>query len=103
MPSVYLKIYMTEKQRHDGQLLYEWLLDEARKIGIEGGSVFRSVAGYGRYGQHHDETFFELAGELPIQIEFVLDAMLADKYIAKLQPHHLNLFYVQYSVNIGYL
>ena len=103
MVSVCLKIYMTGKQRHSGQLLYEWLLDEAKKIGIEGGSVFRSIAGYGRHGQHHDETFFELAGELPIQVEFVLDAVLAEKYITKLQLHHLNLFYVQYSVNIGHL
>ncbi len=103
MSSVCLKIYMTEKQRHNSQLLYEWLLDEARKIGIEGGSVFRSIAGYGRHGQHHDEMFFELAGELPIQVEFVLDTVLADKYIEKLQLHRLNLFYMQYSVNIGYL
>ncbi len=103
MASVCLKIYMTEKQRHSGQLLYEWLLDEARKIGIEGGSVFRSIAGYGRHGQHHDESFFELAGELPIQVEFVLDAVLAEKYIAKLQPHHLNLFYVQYVVEVRHL
>lgn len=103
MPSICLKIYMTEKQRHNDQLLYEWLLDEARKIGIEGGSVFRSIAGYGRHGQHHDETFFELAGELPIQVEFVLDAHLADEYISMLQPHHLNLLYVRYSVDAGCL
>ena len=103
MPSVCLKIYMTEKQRHNGQLLYEWLLDEARKVGIEGGSVFRSIAGYVRHGQHHDETFFELAGELPIKVEFVLDEQLANEYIAMLQPHHLNLFYVRYSVDAGCL
>lgn len=101
MSSVCLKIYMTEKQRHNDQLLHEWLLDEARKIGIKGGSVFRSIAGYGRHGSHHDESFFELAGELPIQVEFVLDAQLADEYIAMLQPHHLNLFYVRYSVDVG--
>ena len=103
MPSVSLRIYMTEKQRHNGQLLYEWLLDEARKMGIEGGSVFRSIAGYGWHGQLHDETFFELAGELPIQVEFVLQAQLADEYIAMLQPLDLKLFYARYSVGIGYL
>ena len=94
---------MTEKQRHNDQLLHEWLLDEARKIGIEGGSVFRSISGYGRHGSHHDESFFELAGELPIQVEFVLDTVLADKFIAMAQLHHLNLFYVRYVVDVGYL
>jgi uncharacterized protein len=103
MSSDCLKFYLTEKQRHNGKLLYEWLLEEARKIGIEGGSVFRSIAGYGRHGQMHDESFFELAGELPIQVEFVLDAELADKFIAILQSHQLNLFYMRYSVISGYL
>ena len=103
MSSVCLKIYMTEKQRHNDQLLHDWLLDEARKIGIEGGSVFRSIAGYGRHGRLHDESFFELAGELPIQVEFVLDEMQAEELIAIVQSYDLNLFYLRYSVDVGYL
>ena len=103
MSNVCLKIYVIEKQRYNEQLLYEWLLDEARKIGIHGGSVFRSIAGYGRHGLHHDESFFELAGEMPIQVEFILDAQLADNFMAMLQPLNLNLFYVRYSVNVGYM
>mgnify|MGYP000554306618 FL=1 len=103
MSSVCLKIYMTEKQRHNDQLLHEWLLDEARKIGIEGGSVFRSIAGYGRHGRLHDDSFFELAGELPIQVEFVLEDMKANELMMNLQVHQLNLFYMQYPVVIGHL
>ncbi len=103
MSSVCLKFYLTEKQRHNGKLLYEWLLEEAKKMGVEGGSVFRSIAGYGRHGQMHDESFFELAGELPIQVEFVLEAQQADKFVAMLQSHQLNLFYMRYSVTSGYL
>jgi len=103
MPSVCLKFYLTEKQRHNGKILYEWLLEEAKKMDFEGGSVFRSIAGYGRHGQMHDESFFELAGELPIQVEFVLDTELADKFIAMLQSHQLNLVYMRYSVTSGYL
>ena len=103
MSSVCLKIYMTEKQRHNDQLLHEWLLDEARKIGIEGGSVFRSIAGYGRHGRLHDDSFFELAGELPIQVEFVLEDMKANELMVNLQVHQLNLFYMQYPVVIGHL
>lgn len=103
MSSVCLKIYMTEKQHHNDQLLYDWLLDEAKKIGVEGGSVFRSITGYGRHGRLHDERFFELAGELPIQVELVLDEMKADELIAIVQSYDLNLFYLRYSVDVGYL
>jgi len=101
MQSVYLKFYLTEKQHHDGALLYEWLLEEAKKLGVPGGSAFRAIAGFGRHGRMHEETFFELAGELPVQVEFVLDAVLADKLLGALRTHKLNLFYVRYAVEAG--
>ncbi|MBI3901399.1 MAG: DUF190 domain-containing protein [Nitrosomonadales bacterium] len=101
MQSVYLKFYVTEKHHHDGKLLYEWLLEQARKLDVPGGSVFRAIAGYGRHGRLHEDSFFELAGELPVQIEFVLDAALADKLLEALRAHKLNLFYVCYAVEAG--
>lgn len=103
MNNVYLKFYVAEKQRHNGTLLYEWLLEEARKVGASGGTAFRSIAGFGRHGRMHEETFFELAGELPVQVEFVLDAALADKLMDDLRVHKLNLFYVRYAVDAGVL
>ena len=101
MMSVYLKFYVAEKQRHDGKLLYEWLLEEAKKIGAPGGFSFRAIAGFGRHGRMHEETFFELAGELPVQVEFVMEAALADKLMDDLRTHKLNLFFVRYAVESG--
>lgn len=103
MQSVYLKFYVTEKQRHDGVLLYEWLLEKAKALGLPGGSVFRAVAGFGRHGRLHEESFFELAGELPVQVEFILSAELADKLLTALRAHKLSLFYVRYAVESGVL
>jgi len=103
MQSVYLKFYVTEKQRHDGALLYEWLLEEAKKLGLPGGSAFRASAGFGRHGRLHEESFFELAGELPVQVEFILEAALADKLLGALRAHKLDLFYVRYAVESGVL
>ena len=101
MQSVYLKFYVSEKQRHDGKMLYEWLLEEAKRQGMPGGSVFRAIAGYGRHGHLHEETFFELAGELPLQIEFVLEADKAEHLLSSLRSQNLNLFYVRYPVETG--
>jgi uncharacterized protein len=103
MSTVCLKVYLNEKQRHGGMLLYEWLLNEAQRTGVKGGSVFKSVAGFGRHGLMHEESFFELAGELPILVEFVLDKSLADNFIDALRAQKLNLFYTCYSVESGYL
>ena len=96
-----LKFYVSEKQRHNGSLLYEWLLEEARKLGVPGGSAFRAVAGFGRHGRLHKETFFELAGELPLQVEFILDTELAEKMLELVRLHKLNLFYLRHAVETG--
>lgn len=103
MQHIYLKFYTTEKQRHDGTVFHEWLLKEAKKLGLPGGSVFRAIAGFGRHGHLHDESFFELAGEMPVQVEFILDAALADKFLEKLRTYKLDLFFVRYAVESGIL
>ncbi|MGV8933808.1 MAG: DUF190 domain-containing protein [Gallionellaceae bacterium] len=101
MQNVTLKIYVSERQRHNGKLVYEWLLEEARKLGVPGGSAFRAIAGFGRHGRMHEETFIELAGELPMQVEFVLDEILAEKLLAVVRPHNMNLFYLRHEVETG--
>lgn len=101
MQNVTLKFYVNEKQRHDGKLVYEWLLEQAMKLGVPGGSAYRAVAGFGRHGHLHEETFFELAGELPLQVEFVLDEVMADKLLEAVRPHKLNLFYLRHAVETG--
>jgi PII-like signaling protein len=69
---VHLTFYCHSRAKHDGMLLSEWLLQQARAHGIGGGSVFRAIAGYGRHGVLHEEQFFELADDLPVKIEFLL-------------------------------
>src|SRR5512143_1800848 len=101
MQSVYLKFYLTEKQHHQGKQLQEWLLEEARALGVRGGSVFRAVAGFGRHGHLREETFFELAGELPVQVEFVLDDTHANQLLGVVTAEGLNLPYVRYAVETG--
>ena len=101
MQSIYLKFYLTEKQKHGSQLLYEWLLDQAKHIGVSGGSAFRSISGFGRHGSLHSETFIELGGELPVHVEFILDQKQAEEFIATLAAYGLNIRYVSYPVTAG--
>ena len=96
-----LIFYVTEKQLHAGKPLYEWLLDEARELGILGGSAFRAIAGFGRHGRLHEDTFFELAGELAVKVEFVLEDNLAEQILQRVRAQNLNVFYVRYKVQSG--
>jgi PII-like signaling protein len=96
-----LSFYINEKQHHDGMPLYEWLLEEARSLGVHGGSAFRAIAGFGRHGRMHEETFFELAGELAVKVEFVLEEAQAEKLLALVRDHGLTLFSVRQTVQVA--
>jgi PII-like signaling protein len=96
-----IRFYSTERHRHDGMLLYEWLLEHAKAMGIPGGTVLRAIAGYGRHGVLHEESFFELAGDVPVEIEFVVDAAQADALLRELQGQKVRLFYIRMPVTTG--
>lgn len=101
MQGVYLKFYVQENRRHHGILAYEWLLEEARKLGVHGGSAFRAIAGYGRHGRLHEEHFFELAGDLPVEVGFVLTEEEAQQLLAHLASEQLKLFYIKVPLEMG--
>ena len=101
MLGICLKIYVSEARRQDGKLLYEWLLEQAKALGIKGGTVIRAIDGYGRHGRLHEETFFELAGELPVAVEFLLDEAQCESLLALLRTRKLKLFYVKMAAEFG--
>ena len=96
-----LCFYVSEKQRHAGQPVYEWLLAQAQSQGIRGGSAFRSIAGFGRHGKLHEETFFELAGELAVKVEFVLDDVHIEQFLDLLHGEALEIFYLRQPVEFA--
>lgn len=100
MNTICLQVFVTEAHHHRGKLTYEWLLDTAQAMGIGGGSVFRALAGFGRHGRH-DIGFFELAGELPVVVEFFVDATLADQLLKTIAEAELKLVYAKLPAEIG--
>jgi uncharacterized protein len=101
MQGVYLKFYVQEGHRHHGVLAYEWLLETAKKAGIHGGSAFRAIAGFGRHGRMHEEHFFELAGDLSVEVGFALGEQEAKTLLDRLAREDLELFYVKLPIEMG--
>lgn len=98
---VYLKFFVVESQRHDGQLLYQWLLQQASKLELPGGSAFRAIAGYGRHHVLHEAHFYELAGELPMEVVFVASRDQAERLLAQVAAAGLSLFHYMMSAESG--
>lgn len=98
---VYLKFFVVESQRHAGQPVYQWLLREASALGLPGGSAFRAVAGFGRHHRLHEAHFYELAGELPMEVVFVVDRDQAMHLIATVTDAGLSLFHYMMPAQSG--
>lgn len=96
-----LRFYVHESRKHRHILLYEWLLEQAREMGIHGGTVFRAIAGFGRHGVMHEEHFFELAGDLAVQIDFAVSDDDAQRLLDRLAAEGIVIFYVRAPIEYG--
>jgi uncharacterized protein len=101
MKGVLLKFYVHENRKHRHILLYEWLIEQAQKIGIDGGSVFRGIAGFGRHGILHEQHFLELAGDLPLEVEFLTDDKDAEKLLKLIVQEKISIVYAKVLADIG--
>ena len=77
-----VRIYMGESDLWHGRPLYLALIEELRKEGAAGASVFRGIAGFGAHSRIHTATVLRLSEDLPILVEWVDTA----EQIARLLP-----------------
>src|SRR5262249_59839242 len=101
MDGSFLRFYVHEDHRHGGQLAWEWLLTQANKLGIRGGSAFRAMAGFGRHHMLHEARFFELAGTLAVEVEFIVTDEEAGKLLELLRKEKIRLFYAHIPARFG--
>jgi uncharacterized protein len=93
MQGSFLRFYVREDQRYEHHLVWEWLLEQANALGIRGGSAFRAMAGFGRHHVLHESTFFELAGSLTVEVEFIVSDAEAQQLLKLLHDKGIRLFY----------
>jgi len=103
MQGSFLRFYVHEGERYERRLLWEWLLEQANSLGIRGGSAFRAMAGFGRHHVLHESRFFELAGTLTVEVEFIVTDDEAQRFLAHLEPHTVRLFYARIPATFGIL
>jgi len=96
-----LRFYVHEGSRYGGRLVWEWLLEQANGLGIRGGSAFRAMAGFGRHHLLHEQKFFELAGTLTVEVEFVVSDEEARQLLKLVHAARLRLFYARTAAEFG--
>ena len=103
MEGSFLRFYVHENQRHHHVLLWEWLLEQANRMGIRGGSAFRSMAGFGRRHVLHEEHFFELAGTQTVEVEFIVTDGDARRILELVREEKVRVFYACIPARFGVL
>jgi len=99
----FLRFYVHEGHRRHGVLVWEWLLEQANRMGIRGGSAFRAMAGFGRHHVLHEDHFFELAGTLTVEVEFIVTDDEAKQLLELIRRERLRVFYAHIPARFGVL
>ena len=95
MDGCFIRFYVHENERRHGRLAWEWLLEEAASLGVRGGSAFKAMAGFGRHHVIHEQTFFELAGSLTVEVEFIVTEQEADRIVDLVRREGVRAFYAR--------
>jgi len=101
MNGTLLRFYVHENRLHRHVAMYEWLLEQAKALGIHGGSAFRAIAGFGRHGILHEEHFFELGAGTTIEVEFALSDEDAQRLLDLLRRERVSVFYARVPAEFG--
>ncbi len=81
-PGKLLRIYVGELDTYDGQPLYQWLIEEARRRELSGATALRGLEGFGAHSELHTAKVLRLSVDLPVVIEIIdteerIDAFLS--------------------------
>lgn len=98
----YKIVFSTVRDRkHDGVSVYEWLIDAAKAIDMQGVTVINASQGYGRDKTMHSAGFFELADQ-PIEIIMLADEQKCDMLFEKIKSEGLSIFYSKTAAEFGF-
>lgn len=72
--------------RHRDQPLYQWLVEQAHREGLQGATVLKGFMGLGAGGSLLAEKRWTLSQELPVIVEVVDAAPQVERLLARVEP-----------------
>lgn len=81
---VLLRIFIGENDRSDGRLLYEMIVESARRRGLAGATVLRGILGFGANSRIHTSRILRLSQDLPVVVEIVDTKEKIDEFLPEL-------------------
>ncbi|QCP49932.1 DUF190 domain-containing protein [Trinickia violacea] len=95
-----LTFYTEQNRKHGHQTVCEWLLHEARRLGIRGATVISAAEGVGHAGAHHAPHVLKLADQ-PLQIILAVTGDEAERMLAIVRAENVHVFYTRFPIEFG--
>lgn len=95
-----LTFFTLQDRIHQGRPLAQWLIEEARTIGISGATLVQAAEGYGRERKIHSVHFFDLTDQ-PLQVTIALSEEDAERLFARIKEEGVNVFFVKTPIEFG--
>ena len=102
MQGFQLTFFTQQDRKHGHQPLGEWLVEEARRLGIGGATLLTATEGFGHHGKIHAAHFFELTDQ-PTEVVMVVNQEENTRLFERLKAEKVRVFYVKTPVEFGVL
>jgi len=93
--------FLTQQDRtHKNQWIGDWLIEEARSMGINGATLFTATEGFGRERKLHCTGYFDISDQ-PITVSMAVSEDDARIFLQHLKQEGINVFYIKSPIEFG--
>ena len=97
----YQLTFFTQQDRtHNQQWIGDWLIEEARRVNIEGATLFCATEGFGREGKLHSVGLYDLSDQ-PVAVTMAVSEAAAEHFLDHLKQEGIDVFYIRTPIEFG--
>lgn len=100
MQGYQVTFFTQQDRRHAHRPLGEWLLEEARRIGVGGATLINAAEGFGHQRKIHCAHLFRLSDQ-PVEVTLAVSESEAELLFARLKQENVDVFYVKTPIEYG--
>lgn len=98
----YLITFFTQQNREqEGVPLADWIVEEAKKAGVRGATLFNGKEGFGHDGRFHSGNYFDF-DDPPQLVTMALTEEECDRLMARLKESGQRIFFTRSKAEFGF-
>lgn len=100
MQGYQLTFFTQQDRTHNQKWIGDWLIEEARRMNIEGATLFSAIEGFGRERKLHLAGIYDLSDQ-PVVVTMVVHEASIEHFLDHLKQEGVDIFYIKTRVEFG--